>query len=249
MLSLANQVAVVTGAGRGIGRAIALKFDATAGLSLGEFTALAAAGAMSFEDAIQIVRQRGRFMQEACERTHGAMAAIIGLDEAKTREVCAQAGVELANLNCPGQIVISGTSDKMAAACELAKSNGARKAMPLPVAGAYHSSLMASAQPKLEAALAAIRIERPKVSVIANVTARPHEEPVDISRRLVEQVTSPVRWEESMRYLLAQGFSRFIELGPGKALSGFMKRIDANTQLLNVADMASLEATRKALAG
>ncbi len=225
-----------------------LKFDATAGLSLGEFTALAAAGAMSFEDAIQIVRQRGRFMQEACERTHGAMAAIIGLDEAKTREVCAQAGVELANLNCPGQIVISGASDKLTAACELAKSNGARKAMPLPVAGAYHSSLMASAQPKLEAALAAIRIERPKVSVIANVTARPHEEPVDISRRLVEQVTSPVRWEESMRYLLAQGFSRFIELGPGKALSGFMKRIDANTQLLNVADTASLEATREALA-
>ncbi len=225
-----------------------LKFEATAGLSLGEFTALAAAGAMSFEDAIQIVRQRGRFMQEACERTHGAMAAIIGLDEAKTREVCAQAGVELANLNCPGQIVITGASDKITAACELAKSNGARKAMPLPVAGAYHSSLMASAQPKLEAALAAIRVERPKVSVIANVTARPHEGPVDISRRLVEQVTSPVRWEESMRYLLAQGFSRFIELGPGKALGGFMKRIDANAQLLNVADAASLEATREALA-
>jgi [acyl-carrier-protein] S-malonyltransferase len=225
-----------------------LKFEATAGLSLGEFTALAAAGAMSFEDAIQIVRQRGRFMQEACERTHGAMAAIIGLDEAKTREVCAQAGVELANLNCPGQIVISGASDKMTAACELAKSNGARKAMPLPVAGAYHSSLMASAQPKLEAALAAIRIERPSIPVIANVTARSHEEPVDISRRLVEQVTSPVRWEESMRYLLAQGFSRFIELGPGKALSGFMNRIDVNTQLLNVADTASLEATREALA-
>jgi len=226
-----------------------LKFDATAGLSLGEFTALAAAGALSFEDAIQIVRQRGRFMQEACDQTHGAMAAIIGLDEAKTREVCAQAGVELANLNCPGQIVITGASDKITAACELAKSNGARKAMPLPVAGAYHSSLMASAQPKLEAALAAIRIERPKVSVIANVTARPHEGPVDISRRLVEQVTSPVRWEASMRYLLAQGFSRFIELGPGKALSGFMKRIDANAQLLNVADTASLEATREALAG
>ena len=226
-----------------------LNFEATAGLSLGEFTALAAAGAMSFEDAIHIVRQRGRFMQEACDRTHGAMAAIIGLDEAKTREVCAQAGVELANLNCPGQIVITGASDKITAACELAKSNGARKAMPLPVAGAYHSSLMASAQPKLEAALAAIRVERPKVSVIANVTARPHEGPVDISRRLVEQVTSPVRWEESMRYLLAQGFSRFIELGPGTALGGFMKRIDANAQLLNVADTASLEATREALAG
>jgi len=230
-------------------RVPSLEFEATAGLSLGEFTALAAAGAMSFEDAIQIVRQRGHFMQEACERTHGAMAAIIGLDEAKTRAVCAQAGVELANLNCPGQIVISGAADKMIAACELATSRGARKAMPLPVAGAYHSSLMASAQPKLQAALAAVRIERPEVPVIANVTARPHAGPVDIARRLVEQVTSPVRWEDSMRYLLAQGFSRFIELGPGKALSGFMKRIDTNAQLLNVADIASLEAARQALAG
>ncbi len=225
-----------------------VKFDATAGLSLGEFTALAAAGAMSFADAIQIVRQRGRFMQEACERTHGAMAAIIGLDEAKTREVCAQAGVELANLNCPGQIVISGASDKMTAACELARKSGARKAMPLPVAGAYHSSLMASAQPKLRAALAAIHIERPRIPVIANVTARPHGEPADIARRLVEQVTSTVRWEASVRYLLAQGFSRFIELGPGKALSGFMNRIDPDAQLFNVADAASLEATREALA-
>ena len=126
-----------------------LKFDATAGLSLGEFTALTAAGAMSFEDGLRVVRQRGKFMQEACEATKGGMAAIIGLDEAPTREVCAEAGVVLANLNCPGQLVISGETEKIAKACELAKAKGAKRALPLPVAGAYHSPLMASAQPKL----------------------------------------------------------------------------------------------------
>jgi [acyl-carrier-protein] S-malonyltransferase len=224
-----------------------LKFEATAGLSLGEFTALAAAGVMTFDDAIRVVRQRGRFMQEACEATQGGMAAIIGLDEAATREVCAQAGVELANLNCPGQIVISGPADKMNAACELAKARGAKRALPLNVAGAYHSALMASAQPKLRDALGKISIATPNVPVISNVTAQPHTTPAEISQRLVEQVTSSVRWEESMRHLLAQGFTRFIELGPGAALSGFMKRIDKSVQVVNVADTASLEATVKAL--
>ena len=230
-------------------RVPSLKFEATAGLSLGEFTALTAAGAMTFDDAIRVVRQRGRFMQEACEATQGGMAAIIGLDEAATREVCAQAGVELANLNCPGQIVISGAADKMNAACELAKARGAKRALPLNVAGAYHSVLMASAQPKLRDALAKISTMTPTVPVISNVTAQAHATPAEISQRLVEQVTSSVRWEESMRSLLAQGFTRFIELGPGAALSGFMKRIDKGVPVLNVADAASLEATVQALAG
>lgn len=228
-------------------RVPALEFEATAGLSLGEFTALTAAGAMTFEDGIKVVQQRGRFMQEACEATKGGMAAIIGLDEAKTREACAEAGVELANLNCPGQIVISGPADKMAAACEIAKAKGAKKAMPLTVAGAYHSALMASAQPKLDGVLKTASLKAPLVPVISNVTAQPHGAPADIHRRLVDQVTSSVRWEDSMRHLLAQGFTRFIELGPGKALSGFMKRIDGNVQILNVSDAASLEATVKAL--
>jgi [acyl-carrier-protein] S-malonyltransferase len=226
-----------------------LQFEATAGLSLGEFTALTAAGAMSFEDGLKVVRQRGRFMQEACEATQGGMAAIIGLEEAATREVCAQAGVVLANLNCPGQLVISGAAEKITQACELAKAKGAKRALPLPVAGAYHSPLMASAQPKLQAELAQVRISPPAVAVVANVTARPHEGPGTIPARLVEQVTSSVRWEESMRYLVAQGFTRFIELGPGKALSGFMKRIEKSAQMFNVEDMASLDATAKALAG
>jgi [acyl-carrier-protein] S-malonyltransferase len=228
-------------------RVPSLKFEATAGLSLGEFTALTAAGALSFEDGLRVVRQRGRFMQEACDVTKGGMAAVIGLDEAPTREVCAEAGVVLANLNCPGQLVISGEAEKIAQACELAKAKGAKRAIPLPVAGAYHSPLMASAQPKLQAELDKAKISAPTVPVISNVTGLPHTTPDQISARLVEQVTSSVRWEESMRYLLAQGFTRFIELGPGTALNGFMKRIEKNSQILNVADVASLEATVKAL--
>jgi len=202
---------------------------------------------MSFEDGLRVVRQRGKFMQEACDVTKGGMAAIIGLDEAPTREVCTEAGVVLANLNCPGQIVISGAAGKIAQACELAKAKGAKRALPLPVAGAYHSPLMASAQPKLAAELAKVNLVSPIVPVISNVSAQAHGAPADIAAKLVEQVCASVLWENSMRFLLAQGFTRFIELGPGAALSGFMKRIDKPATMLNVADAASLDATVKAL--
>jgi [acyl-carrier-protein] S-malonyltransferase len=158
-------------------------------------------------------------MQEACVATRGSMAAIIGLDEAPMRAVCAEAGVTLANLNCPGQLVISGEADRILRACELAKMRGARRALTLPVAGAYHSPLMASAQPKLAAELAAVNLQAPAVPVISNVTARPHEGPDAIRLRLVEQVTSSVLWEQSMRHLLAQD-SRFIELGPAPRSPG-----------------------------
>lgn len=226
-----------------------LQFQATAGLSLGEFTALTAAGAMSFEDGLRIVRQRGRFMQEACDVTKGGMAAIIGMDEAPCREMCEAAGVTLANLNCPGQLVISGEASRIQQACDLAKAKGAKRALPLVVAGAYHSPLMASAQPKLRAELGQVKISVPSVPVISNVTAQPHSGSAEIVDLLVAQVTSSVRWEESMRYLLAQGYTRFIELGPGSALTGFMKRIDKTAQMFNVSDAASLENTVKALKG
>jgi len=221
-------------------------------LSLGEFTALTAAGAMRFEDGLRVVRQRGRFMQEACEATRGGMAAIIGLEETLAREVCTEAGVELANLNCPGQIVISGELEKIAKAVELAKGKGAKRAIPLPVAGAYHSPLMATAKVKLKAELEKVLLFPPTITVISNVTARPYDtgeisSRTEMSVNLVEQVTSSVRWEESMRYLLAQGFTRFIELGPGTALSGFMKRIDKNARMFNVGDVPSLEETVKAM--
>ena len=228
-------------------RSPGLRYEAAAGLSLGEFTALTAAGALSFEDGLRIVRQRGRLMQEACEQTQGAMAAVIGLDEAATRAVCAEAGVVLANLNCPGQIVISGRADRMNSACELARARGARKAIPLPVAGAYHSPLMAGAQAPLRAALRSVTLASPRVPVISNVTAQPHGTVSELEDRLVDQVTASVRWEDSMRSLLALGFTRFIELGPGTALSGFLKRIEKGAQILNVADPASLEATARAV--
>ena len=226
-----------------------LAADATAGLSLGEFTALAAAGAMGFEDGLRITRLRGRFMQEACEATQGGMAAIIGLDEVPCREACEATGVTLANLNCPGQIVVSGPSDRIPAAIEACKARGARKAIPLAVAGAYHSPLMASAQPRLAAELARVTIATPSVPVISNVTAAAHGEAATIAPRLVDQVTSPVRWETGMRLLMSQGFTRFIEFGPGTALSGFLRRIDKTAEVFNVADVASLEATAKALGG
>lgn len=228
-------------------RAPSLQFGAAAGLSLGEFTALAAGGALSFEDGLKVVRLRGQLMQAAAETTRGAMAAIIGLNEAPVRELCAAAGVQLANLNCPGQIVISGPSEAIAKAIELAKAKGAKAAVPLVVAGAFHSRLMAGAQPGLQAALAQTPLAHPRVAVIANVTAAPHGAPDEIRARLVEQVTAPVRWEASMRCLLAQGFTKFIELGPGTVLSGFMKRIDPTARTLNVADVPSLEATVKSL--
>jgi [acyl-carrier-protein] S-malonyltransferase len=226
-----------------------LQFQAGAGLSLGEFTALAVAGVISFEDGLRLTRLRGRYMQEACDVARGGMAAIIGLDEHTCRDVCAAADVELANLNCPGQLVISGETAKIAQACELAKQRGAKRALPLTVAGAYHSRLMASARPKLAAELAKIVLEAPTVPVISNVTARPHGMPAEIRQLLTEQVTSSVRWEDSIRYLLSQDFTRFIELGPGSALSGFMKRIDKSAQVLNIADSASLESTVNVLTG
>ena len=224
-----------------------LKPEAMAGLSLGEFTALTAAGVMSLEDGLKVVRQRGQFMQEACEATDGGMAAIIGLDEEATREVCEEAGVELANLNCPGQLVISGASAAIEQACELAKEKGAKRALPLTVAGAYHSRLMKSASPKLETALREIPLNLPNVTVISNVTAQPHATGGEILNRLVEQVTSPVRWEASIRYLIDHDFTRFIELGPGTALTGFIRRIDRRLEIHNVADVLSLEKTVAAL--
>ncbi len=225
-----------------------LSFQATAGLSLGEFTALAAADVFDFDTALRLVRQRGQFMQRACEETEGSMAAIIGLNEAETQSVCDECGVDLANLNCPGQLVISGEKSGVARACELAKQRGAKKALPLAVAGAYHSRLMASARTRLESLLAVTPVNSPALPVISNVTATPHTTPDDIRARLTAQVTAPVRWEDSIRALIADGFDRFIELGPGTVLGGFTKRIDKAVASMNIADAASLKTTLEKLA-
>jgi [acyl-carrier-protein] S-malonyltransferase len=224
-----------------------LGFDATAGLSLGEFTALAAAGTVSFDDGLRMVQLRGRFMQEACDATDGGMASILNLDDAILAEVCREADVDIANVNCPGQTVISGDKDKVAKAIELAKTRGAKRAIPLVVAGAYHSRLMESARVEVAQALAGLPMQLPKVPVVSNVTARPAAGVAEIKELLVRQVTSPVRWSESMQWLVSQGFTRFIELGPGTVLSGLMKRINKDVEMLSVSDCATLDATVKAI--
>jgi [acyl-carrier-protein] S-malonyltransferase len=223
------------------------RIGAAAGLSLGEFTALAVAGAISFEDGLRLVRRRGQFMQEACDATSGAMAAIIGAEESQVRELCREADVDLANLNAPGQIIISGEKDRIACAIEIAKSKGIKKAIPLNVAGAYHSRLMAAARPRLAKELEGIELRPPGLPVVSNVIARPIQSPDEIRHGLIQQITSTVRWEESMRWLIEQGFTRFIELGPGNVLSGLMKRIDRNVTMLHVSDCASLDATVRQL--
>ena len=199
-----------------------LSFQATAGLSLGELTALAAAGGLGFDEGLRMARMRGRFMQEACEATCGAMAAVLGLEAPVLSEVCAAADVEMENLNCPGQIVISGEIEKIEKACELAKARNRqyRRAVRLPVAGAYHSRLMASASAKSAGDAGVGPVAPPALPVISNVTARPYADVDDIRRRLTEQVISPVRWEDHPLF----GGGRFYplyELGPGTALSGF----------------------------
>ncbi|MBM3889335.1 MAG: ACP S-malonyltransferase [Verrucomicrobia bacterium] len=217
-----------------------LDFQATAGLSLGEFTAHVAAGTMSFDDGLRLVRLRGQAMQAACDATRGGMAAIVGLDEAACAAVCQESGVELANLNCPGQIVISGEKAALGAACEKAKARGAKRALPLNVAGAYHSRLMAGAQAPLADALARAVLTCPKVIVVSNVTARPATTPEEVRDLLVRQVVSPVCWEASMRRLLAEGFTRFIELGPGAVLAGFLRRIDSSADVFSINDSPTL---------
>jgi [acyl-carrier-protein] S-malonyltransferase len=220
-----------------------LRFEAAAGLSLGEFTALTAADAVGFEDGLRMVQKRGRFMQEACDATRGGMASVLGLDEAILAEVCRETEVDIANINSPGQIVISGDQDKVGKAVELAKTRGAKRAIPLVVAGAYHSRLMESAKIKVADALADLPVRELKVPVVFNVTARPAVSAAEIKDLLVRQVTSPVRWSDSMQWLVAQGFTRFIELGPGNVLSGLMKRINRDVEILNVSDCSSLETT------
>ncbi len=228
-------------------RAPALRFDYAAGLSLGELTALTAAGAMGFEEGLRIVQERGTFMQEACEMAGGAMAAVTGMSEDAVADVCREADVDMANLNCPGQIVISGESDKMQRAVELAKSRGAKRVIPLPVAGAYHSRLMQSGRIKLARALETLSLQFPHAPVVSNVTARPAASVAEIKELLARQVTSSVRWSDSMRWLCGQGVTRFVELGPGTVLSGLMKRIAKDVEMLTVNDCVTLEKTVSAL--
>ena len=220
---------------------------AAAGLSLGEFTAHAAAGSFSFEDGLRLVARRGLFMEEACLATEGSMAALIGGDEAKVRELAAAADVDVANLNAPGQIVLSGTVAGIDSAIAQAKDFGIRRAIKLNVAGAYHSRLMQSAQDKLAAELAGVAIQSPSIPVVCNYGASPVADPAEIRTMLEKQVTGSVRWTESIQALVAMGHRTFIELGPGKVIAGLVSKIEKEATVHSVEDLASLEAAVEAL--
>lgn len=215
---------------------------AAAGLSLGEFTAHAAAGTFTFEDGLRLVSRRGTFMEEACNATDGAMAALIGGEEEKIRELAKASGVDVANLNAPGQIVISGSSAGIDDAVAKAKDYGIRRAIKLNVAGAYHSALMSSAQEKLAGELASTTILSPQIPVIANFTAAPVSSAEEIRSTLTSQVTGSVRWIESIQNLMAKGHTEFIEIGPGKVIAGLVGKIAPEAKIISVEDQASLEA-------
>jgi [acyl-carrier-protein] S-malonyltransferase len=216
-------------------------FHAAAGLSLGEFTAHAAAGHFSDEDGLTLVATRGRLMQEACDRTNGGMLALIGADEAKANEIAASTSLEIANLNSPGQIVLSGPLDQMDAAVEAAKSLGIKRAVPLQVAGAYHSSLMESARAALSDPLNSTKISDGRFSVYANIHARPVSAADDIRRTLLEQVTGSVRWQQCIQNMIEDGITHFVELGPGGVLAGMCKRINKEIPTLSLSTLTQLE--------
>lgn len=223
-----------------------IKPDFVAGHSLGEYTALVAAGVLSFEDAVYAVRKRGELMEQAVPAGQGAMAAVLGMNseelESVTNEVSANGDlVQLANLNCPGQIVISGTKQGVEKASELAKEKGAKRVIPLEVSGPFHSDLMKPAAEELGQVLDQLSITDAHTPVIANVTAAPIQKAEEIKQKLVEQLYSPVRFEESVQRMLDEGVTTFIEIGPGKVLSGLVKKVNRRVKTYNVNDLTSLQ--------
>jgi len=213
---------------------------AAAGLSLGEYTALVFAGVMDFETGLRVVQERGRAMQDAADATAGGMVSVLGLDHTQVESLCDRARdgdtLEIANLLCPGNIVVSGNTHACERIAEFATAAGAIKVVPLAVAGAFHTPLMMSAVERLRAVLAEVPMQLPRIPVISNVDARPHDDPGEIRDLLIQQVCSQVRWEDSMRYLVEEmQIEQFYELGPGRVLCGLLKRIARKVPCENIA--------------
>jgi len=228
-------------------RAGGLTPDYVAGHSLGEYSALVAAGVLDFADAIKLVRARGQFMEQAVPGGQGAMAAVLGAEREALQSLCADitAGgsvVELANVNCPGQIVVSGSSEGVAAVGERGKEAGAKRVIPLDVSGPFHSSLMQPAADRLSAELAKAEFRDAKVPVVANVHARPETSGAELRDLLVKQVVSPVQWEDTIAYLLGQGVDTFVEIGSGTVLAGLIKKIDKSVRVIAVNSAAAVQA-------
>jgi [acyl-carrier-protein] S-malonyltransferase len=226
--------------------------DYVAGHSLGEYSALVAASVLSFEDAVYVVRKRGELMEEAVPAGEGTMAAVLGMDEHLLASIVAKvtkevAPVQLANLNCPGQIVISGAKQGVEHAAQLAKEQGAKRVIPLEVSGPFHSSLMKPAADRLAQVLNEVRMNDSNIPVISNVTAQPMIKKEEIKEKLIEQLFSPVRWEQSVQTMIELGVDTFVEIGPGKVLSGLVKKINRNVRVYAIHDEASLATTIAAL--
>jgi len=206
--------------------------DMVAGHSLGEFSALVAAGALSFEDGLKLVSQRANAMQKACELQPSTMAAILGLEDAVVEEICAKVDevVVAANYNCPGQLVISGSIEGVDKACALLTEAGAKRALKLNVGGAFHSPLMESAKVELQAAIEATDILSPRCPIYQNIDAKPQTEPAIIKQNLIAQLTGAVRWTQTVQNMLADGASAFVEVGPGNVLQGLVKKVDRQVQ-------------------
>ena len=218
-----------------------LSCQAAAGLSLGEYTAMVFAGVMPFDDGLRLVQQRGEAMQEAADRTPSGMVSVLGLERVQVEALCQRAiedgeVLQVANLLCPGNIAISGSNRACERAAELAEEAGAMKAIPLAVAGAFHTPIMDSAVERLSAALADVPMSKPDIPVICNVDAQPHKDPEEMRELLVKQVVQTVHWEDSMRYLLNEGFDQFYEVGPGRVLRGLLRRIQRRVSCQCVMD-------------
>lgn len=219
-------------------------FACAAGLSLGEWGALCAAGVLDFDSTLKVLEARGRFMQEACEATPSGMIAIVGASSEQLSELCAKTGCTVANINSAAQQVLSGSKDAIAQAAVVAKELGIKRAIPLATAGAFHSPFMASAREKLAPVLDTITFHSPKFPVLSNVTGKPHaSDPGAIKALMLEQVTGTTNWAADVAAAKELGCGRFVEFGPGKVLSGLIKKIDASLQTTNVGDLASLDAT------
>lgn len=220
--------------------------DAAAGLSMGEYTAIYAAGLISFEDGLRLVQKRGQAMQAAADANPGAMVSILGLDDVQIISLCEEASqgelLVAVNFNCPGQIVLSGTPAACQRAAELAAKYGAMKAVPLSVAGAFHSEMMAPAAHRLGEALTGCQIKDPAdIKIIANIHAEYYTSAEDIRQGLVKQLIQPILWQKCIERLLADGFDKFYEIGPGRVLTGLMKRISRRTQITNISTVESLQ--------
>ena len=218
----------------------AVKAKAVAGHSLGEYTSLVAADVIEFADAVRLVRKRGELMQQAAVDRPGAMAAILGLNELAFSQICAETGVELANVNAENQIVISGDKIAVARAADLALARGARKVVPLPVSGAFHSSLMLEAEKGLTEAMEALQFKDPKMPIVANCDSRPLTTGGEIRQELVDGLCQCVQWKNSVRYMVDSGVSQFVEFGAGGVLAGLIKRIDRDVEVATVSDSASV---------